>query len=92
MPTTSGFGSLSTPSHTFEAISPTKTLMYQAEGGMPNSCAVRCHGFLVNSFGEGLDPNPNNSVWNEAFDRNLARDLQRYFGPGGLWWDTDHDE
>lgn len=91
MPTTSGHGTLTSPSHTFEPIAPAKTLMYQAQGGMPNSCAVRCHGFLVNTFDLGLDPNPNNSVWNESFDRNLARELQKYYGPGGVWWNTNND-
>ncbi len=92
MPPTSGFGALTTPSHTFEAIGPFKTLDFQDQGGMPNSCAQSCHGHLVNSFGLGLDPNPNNAVWNEQFDRDLAEDLLDYYGPGGLWWDTEEEE
>ncbi len=73
-------------SHVFEAISPEKTLMYQAEGGMPNSCAVSCHSLKVNSFGFGLDPDI--SKWDKAFDRATARELEEYFGDGGIWWDT----
>jgi len=91
MPATGGFGELSLPSHTFEAIGPFKTLDYQAEGGMPNACAQTCHGFKVNSFGLGLDPNSNNGVWHEQFDRDLAEELVKYYGPGGMWWDTDHE-
>jgi len=76
--------------HTFETIPPEKTLMYQAEGGMPNSCAVSCHSQKVNTFGLGYDPDI--SVWNAPFDVELAEDLKIFLGPGGLWWDTDHEE
>ena len=37
------------------------------------------------------DPNLNNRVWDEPFDRGLATELQRYYGPGGIWWDTEED-
>lgn len=76
-------------SHTFEAISPHKTLEFQDQGGMPNSCAQSCHNQKVNSFRLGLDPNPSNRVWDEPFDRSLAGILEMYYGPGGLWWDTE---
>lgn len=91
MPLTVGRGMLTGRSHTFEAIPPGKTLAFQDQGGMPNSCAQSCHGGLVNSFGLRLDPNTNNAVWGEAFDRNLARALENWFGPGGRWWDTNHE-
>jgi hypothetical protein len=91
MPSTFGFGELTGPSHVFDAIPPASTLAYQDEGGMPNSCAQSCHAYRVDIFGIGLDPNPDNSVWNQPFDRNLARRLQRYYGPGGIWWDTEED-
>jgi hypothetical protein len=89
MPTTSGFSTLTSPSHTFEPIGPAKTLEFQDQGGMPNSCSVSCHSYRVNIFDLGIDPNANNSIWNEPFDRALARDLLRYYGPGGIWWNTD---
>lgn len=92
MPTMSGHGSLTLPSHSFEAVSPEKTLMYQAEGGMPNSCAISCHDQKVNIFGLGLDPNTRNTVWNEQFDVDQATMLQKYYGPGGLWWDTTAED
>ena len=76
--------------HTFEAIPPTKTLDFQAEGGMPNSCAVSCHSDKVNSFGFGLDPTI--SAWNEPFDVNTADQLSIYYGPGGLWWEPAEEE
>lgn len=76
--------------HTFEAIAPQSTLMYQAEGGMPNSCAVGCHSLKVNSFGLGLDPTI--SKWDELFDTTTAETLRMYFGPGGVWWDTDQND
>ncbi len=72
--------------HVFETISPEKTLKYQDKGGMPNSCSVSCHATKVNSFGLGLDSDL--GVWNTTFDVNLATSLQKYFGPGGIWWNT----
>lgn len=73
-------------SHTFEVISPEKTLKYQDKGGMPNSCAASCHSLKVNSFNLGLDPSL--GTWNAPFDVQLATSLQKYFGPGGKWWNT----
>jgi Doubled CXXCH motif (Paired_CXXCH_1) len=88
MATTQGPGELTLHGHTFEAIPPTKTLAYQAQGGMPNSCALSCHGGKVNSFGLGLDPNPDPTVWNDPFDKALATALAVYYGPTGTWWTT----
>ncbi|MCP4902215.1 MAG: hypothetical protein GY906_35055, partial [bacterium] len=76
--------------HTFEPIPPEKTLIYQDGGGMPNACAVSCHSLKVNSWGFGLDPDL--GTWTNLFDRMTARELKKYYGPGGLWWDTDHEE
>jgi len=76
--------------HTFEPISPEKTLAFQADGGMPNSCAVSCHSIKVNSFGFGIDPDI--GTWTNYFDALTATELMKYFGPGGMWWDTDHAE
>lgn len=72
--------------HTFEPIAPEKTLMYQADGGMPNACAVSCHSQKVNSFGLGYDPDIGD--WDEQFDVDLADALSYWYGPGGMWWDT----
>jgi len=74
-------------SHTFEPIPPEKTMMYQADGGMPNACAVSCHSLKVNSFGMGLDPDI--SDWDAQFDVDLATKLMEWYGPGGMWWDTE---
>jgi len=76
--------------HTYEVVPPEKTLMYQDAGGMPNACAVSCHAQKVNTFGLGYDPDI--GVWNAPFDVELANDLMYYLGPGGLWWDTEHEE
>jgi len=76
--------------HTFEPVAPEKTLMYQDAGGMPNACAVSCHAQKVNSFGLGYDPDI--GVWNAQFDRDLAEDLMYWYGPGGMWWDTEHEK
>lgn len=75
-------------SHTFEVIAPEKTLLYQEQGGMPNACAASCHGVEVNLFGLGIDPKY--GTWNEEFDTKNAEALKKFFGPGGIWWDTDH--
>ena len=77
-------------SHTFEPIAPEKTLMYQDAGGMPNACAVSCHAQKVNSLGLGYDPDI--GVWNAQFDVDLAEGLMYWYGPGGMWWDTEHEE
>ena len=76
--------------HTYEPIAPEKTIMYQEQGGMPNARAVSCHAQKVNSFGLGYDPDI--SVWNAQFDVDLAEDLMYWYGPRGMWWDTDHED
>lgn len=76
--------------HTFEAISPQKTLKYQDQGGMPNSCALSCHSTLVNSFGLGLTPDLHS--WDKQYDKDLANALLKYYGPNGLWWQLDIDQ
>jgi hypothetical protein len=78
--------------HTFEAIPPQKTLIYQAQGGMPNSCALSCHATLVNaslvgSATPGLTPDI--STWNKQYDQDLANALLKYYGPSGVWWQLD---
>ncbi len=74
-------------SHVFDPIAPEETLMYQEQGGMPNSCAVSCHSQKVNIWGFGISPNI--AVWNSDFEVMNANELMEYFGPGGRWWDTD---
>jgi hypothetical protein len=76
--------------HTYEPIAPEKTLMYQDDGGMPNACAVSCHAQKVNSFGLGYDPDIGD--WDAQFDVDLANALMYWYGPGGMWWDTEHDD
>lgn len=71
-------------SHTFEVMPPEKTLFYQDKGGMPNACAVSCHATKGNSLGLGLDPAL--GTWNAQFDRDLATELMKYYGPNGLRW------
>ena len=91
MATTQGPGpELTMHGHTFEPIPPTKTLAYQAQGGMPNSCALSCHAEKVNSFGLGINasPDPAAWAWNDQFNKDLATALQAYFGPNGTWWKT----
>ncbi len=76
-------------SHTFEAIPPEKTINTQAEGGMPNACAVSCHrnpaAGNVPDFGivDGTLTD-----WTEASDISLADTLMYYYGPNGVWWST----
>ncbi|MBI5282405.1 MAG: hypothetical protein HY858_12040 [Candidatus Solibacter usitatus] len=73
-------------SHTFEVVAPEKTLKYQAQGGMPNSCAVRCHRPLAPLF--GLPADPSLVTWNESSDVELSNWLAKYYGPNGSWWKT----
>lgn len=75
--------------HTFEPIAPEKTLMYQAQGGMPNACAIACHGswpldFGLSVRGQCIDA----TTWNKPYDVKLAEALMEYYGPEGLWWQT----
>jgi hypothetical protein len=76
-------------SHTFEAIPPEKTLMYQEEGGMPSSCSVSCHRTITDIFPNGADGSI--SDWTEMSDNDLAEWLMEYYGPEGKWWQT-HEE
>ena len=73
-------------SHTFEVVPPAKTLQYQAQGGMPNSCAVRCHRTLAPLYGLPADTSITN--WAQSSDRILAEWLNLYYGPNGTWWQT----
>ena len=47
--------------------------------------AVGCHNSLVNLFGLGLK---SGTAWNTTYDQSLAKTLQKYYGPGGTWWNT----
>jgi hypothetical protein len=40
----------------------------------------------ANLFDLGITENI--GTWNAPFDRQSARRLRRWFGPGGIWWDT----
>lgn len=75
--------------HTFEAISPQKTLKYQDQGGMPNSCALSCHASRVDVFNVGTTSDLH--TWNKPFDVTLAQMLETYYGPDGTWWKVDVD-
>lgn len=74
-------------SHTFEAVAPEKTVKFAAQGGMPNSCAVRCHRPLAPAY--GLRPDASFTNWSESADLELARWLMQYYGPNGAWWKTN---
>ena len=73
--------------HTFEAISPQKTLKYQDQGGMPSSCALSCHASRVDVFNVGVTSDLH--TWNKPFDVTLAQILEKYYGPDGSWWKVD---
>jgi hypothetical protein len=77
-------------SHTFEVISPKKTLDYKnvttPTKGMINSCAASCHRNPtgnIPTFGIPTDANLTN--WTEATDIQLADTLWMYFRS---WWPT----
>ena len=76
-------------SHTFEAIPPEKTINTQAEGGMPNACAVSCHRnpTLPNIPDFGIVDGTKGD-WTETSDIALADTLMYYYGPDGIWWST----
>ena len=72
--------------HTFQVIKPEQTLATQKDGGMPNSCAVRCHRPMAPLWGLSEDKSATN--WTESSDQELALFLQVFYGPEGLWWKT----
>jgi hypothetical protein len=80
--------------HAFTVMKPELTLKFQTTtSGQPNSCASGCHNTLVNIFAQGLKPGPAYDAhavptYNTSFDQILATTLQKYFGPGGGWWNT----
>lgn len=71
--------------HTFKAISPDATIKYADQGGMANSCANGCHNSRVDMFGIGVK---GTTGYAGAWDVNLAKQLQKYYGEGGIWWNT----
>jgi len=73
-------------SHTFKAVPPERTIKYQEQGGMPNSCAVRCH--RTSGPAWGLPADQSLTKWNEESDVAVAQKLMSYYGPDGTWWKT----
>jgi hypothetical protein len=73
-------------SHSFKVTRPEQTLATQADGGMPNTCAVRCHRPLAPLA--GLPADTSLTTWNEPADVELAKWLMKYYGPEGSWWKT----
>jgi hypothetical protein len=71
--------------HTFKAISPDMTVKYADQGGMANSCANGCHNSRVDIFNVGVK---SSTSFGAGWDVNLAKLLQKYYGEGGVWWDT----
>ena len=49
------------------------------------TCALPIYNSKVNIFGLGLK---SGTTFNTQFDKDLATILQKYYGPGGTWWDT----
>ncbi|NOX87954.1 MAG: T9SS type A sorting domain-containing protein [Calditrichaeota bacterium] len=72
-------------SHTFEPISPEKTLEY----AMPNACAVSCHN--KNDFTFGVDMSADTFTdWNEDTDKNLAEELLFWYE--NMWFHETNEE
>jgi hypothetical protein len=57
-------------SHTFEAVSPAKTLAFE----MPNSCAVSCHNKNPYTFGVDMSADVF-KTWSEQTDKDLSEKL-----------------
>jgi len=83
--------------HTFKTLPPDKTIKFKnvvnssgGVSGLPNTCALSCHRSIENGtspiFNTGYDASITN--WGEAGDLALADSLKRYYGPGGIWWNT----
>ena len=76
-----------TAAHTFRVIPPDATLSTQEQGGMPSSCAVRCHRQWAPVFGQPVDLDVTD--WTEESDIQVAEWLRQFYGPTGLWWQTE---
>ncbi|MBI4910936.1 MAG: hypothetical protein HY820_45420 [Acidobacteria bacterium] len=72
--------------HSFAVVPPEKTLNTLKDGGMPNSCAARCHRPLSTLY--GLPADSSLATWTEESDRALAEFLTTFYGPDGVWWKT----
>jgi len=76
--------------HTFKAISPDNTIKYAdaqyGTGGMANSCATGCHQTRVDIFNVGVKTTTSYAA---PWDVTLAKFLQKYYGDGGIWWNTN---
>ncbi len=71
-------------SHTFEVVPPEKTKQF----GMPNACAVSCHGKAGDpsgDFGIGIT-DADFTDWAGDNQQALATKLMDYYGPDGEWW------
>jgi len=72
-------------SHTFEPISPAKTLQYQ----MPNACAVSCHN--KNGYTFGVDMSGDNFTdWGEQTDIDLSNKLLYWYE--NQWFDETNED
>jgi predicted CXXCH cytochrome family protein len=86
----STFSSASTmANHTWRPSRPENTLLYQGGSmnykGNPSSCAFECHN---KSSMWPYVQDDSLYVWNRPEDIQIADSLVRYYGPGGLWWNT----
>ena len=71
-------------SHTFEAISPEKTLEYD----MPNSCAVSCHNKNAYTFGVDMSGDTFTD-WSEQTDKDMAESLLFWYE--NMWFDEENE-
>ena len=96
----SGHGDIGGASHTFWPSRPEDTITYKDATGLAyggtgnvNSCAASCHRNQVRIWTDvDIDnSSPNNKFGSGYMDGSaidLADHLVKYFGPGGLWWNT----
>jgi hypothetical protein len=98
MAPTAGHGSIEGATHTFWPARPEDTIaLATAKGtgntwgstGNVNSCSASCHrGKVIVWSNVAANPTPGDNKFGTANELELAKWLVKYFGPGGLWWDT----
>jgi hypothetical protein len=96
MSPTAGHGTIGGFSHSFWPARPEDTIAYANATGMtygatgnPNACSASCHRGKVILFSDvPANLSPTSMKFGTQDEVNLAQHLVKYFGPGGLWWDT----
>ena len=98
MAPTAGHGTIEGATHTFAPARPEDTIALRKTSGTGNtwsstgninSCSASCHrGKAIVWTDVPANLTPNDVKFGTDNEVSLAKYLVKYYGPGGLWWDT----